>query len=180
MGGRDEGEFVEFASSASEGMRRTAYLMCGDWHRAADLTQEALIRVYVAWPRLDEHAGLYRYARQTVVNVAIDAARKRSSSEVPGSSAMTDHRVDDPTPQVADRMLLMRALADLPSRQRACVVLRYYEDLGVDEVASLLGWRQGTVKSQTARGLQALRQSLGRRRGERRPDPQAAREATTG
>lgn len=64
-------------------MRRTAYLMCGDWHRAADLTQEALIRVYVAWPRLDEHAGLYRYARQTVVNVAMDAAGKRSSSEVP-------------------------------------------------------------------------------------------------
>ena len=160
-------------------MRRTAYLMCGDWHRAADLTQEALIRLYVAWPRLDKHAGLYRYARQTVVNVAIDAARKRSSGEVPGSSARVDPRVADPTAHVADRMLLMEALAELPTRQRACVVLRYYEDLGVDEVAALLGCRPGTVKSQTARGLQALRRSYAGHGGQLQTDHRAAREATT-
>jgi RNA polymerase sigma factor (sigma-70 family) len=73
----------------------------------------------------------------------------------------------------------MQALAELPAKQRACVVLRYYEDLGVDEVASLLGCRPGTVKSQTARGLQTLRQAYGRHGGELQTDPQAAREATT-
>jgi len=179
MGRRDEGDFLEFASSASDGMRRTAYLMCGDWHRAADFTQEALVRLYLVWPRLDKHAGLYRYARQTVVNVAIDAARKRSSGELPSHTAMTERGTEDSAAQVADRLLLMQALAELPARQRACVVLRYYEDLGVDEVASLLGCRPGTVKSQTARGLEALRRSFGRRGGELKTERQEAREATT-
>jgi RNA polymerase sigma-70 factor (sigma-E family) len=177
MGGRDEREFLDFASSATDGMCRTAYLMCGDWYRAADLTQEALIRLYVAWPRLDKLAGLYRYARQTVVTVAIDAARRRGD-EVPGSSATVDRRGADSTSQVDERMLLMEALAELPTRQRACVVLRYYEDLGVDEVASALGCRPGTVRSQTAQGLEGLRQSFARQGEQLRTGPRPAREAT--
>jgi RNA polymerase sigma-70 factor (sigma-E family) len=176
MVGRDDREFLAFASSVSDGLRRTAYLMCGDWHRAADLTQEALIRLYVAWPRLDKHAGLYRYARQTVVSVAIDAGRKRSNSEVPGASA-SQRVVEDPSAQLTDRLVLMQALAELPTKQRACVVLRYYEDLSVAEVASLLGCRPGTVKSQTARGLLALREAYRKVGGELNVGTEATKEA---
>ena len=165
MARRDDDEFAAFAAASAASLHRTAYLICGDWDRAADVTQEALIRMYVAWPRLDRERSLLGYARRTVVRIAIDQARKRSSREVP-TLDLVDATTDDVTSQVADRVLLMAALADLPPRQRACVVLRYYEDLSVDAVAQTLGCRAGTVKSQTARGLDALRAAYSRHGGE--------------
>jgi RNA polymerase sigma-70 factor (sigma-E family) len=167
MGRRDEDEFVAFAEACRPSLRRTAYLLCGDWDRAADLTQEALVRVYVAWPRLEDR-GLRSYARRAVTSVAVDQARKRSSREVPVPQVedRVGDTVRDPTDQVGDRLLLMSALAELPARQRACVVLRYYDDLSVESVAEALGCRTGTVKSQTARGLEALREAFRRHGGE--------------
>ena len=165
MARRDDDEFAAFAAASGASLRRTAYLICGDWDRAADITQEALIRMYVAWPRLDRDRSLLGYARRTAVRIAIDQARTRSSREVP-TLDLVDATTDDVTGQVADRVLLMAALADLAPRQRACVVLRYYEDLSVDAVAQALGCRAGTVKSQTARGLDALRAAYARRGGE--------------
>jgi len=167
MAGRDDSEFAAFARSAGPGLRRTAYLMCGDWERAADITQEALIRVYMAWPRLDRERGVHAYARRAAASAAIDQGRKRSSREVP-TLDLVDATIEDSTGRVDDRELLLRALADLPGRQRACVVLRYYEDLGVEEVAAALGCRAGTVKSQTARGLAALRAAYARHGGDLR------------
>ena len=165
MGHRDESDFVAFAEACRPALRRTAYLMCGDWERAADFTQEALIRVYVAWPRLSQEHGLRTYARKAVVSVAIEQARKRSSREVPATD-LGDRPVEDAAERVVDRVLLMTALAELPPRQRACVVLRYYDDLSVEAVAETLGCRTGTVKSQTARGLEALRSAYARHGGE--------------
>jgi len=162
---REESEFVSFAQACRPALRRTAYLMCGDWERAADITQEALVRVYVAWPRLDQDHGLRAYARRVVTSVAIEQARKKSTHEVP-TAHPTDRPVDDHTTVVADRLLLMTALAELPPRQRACVVLRFYEDLSVEAVAEALSCRTGTVKSQTARGLAALRAAYERHGGE--------------
>ena len=138
MGHRDDSDFVAFAESCRPALRRTAYLMCGDWERAADFTQEALIRVYVAWPRLRQDHGLRTYARKAVVSVAIEQARKRSSREVPATH-LGDRPVEDAAERVVDRVLLMTALAELPPRQRACVVLRYYDDLSVEAVAEALG-----------------------------------------
>jgi RNA polymerase sigma-70 factor (sigma-E family) len=157
MARRDEDEFLAFADASRARLRRTAYLLCGDWERAADLTQEALIRVYVAWPRLDRDHGLRAYARRAVVSVAIDHGRRRSSTEVVGLVGHPEPRMSDPASDVVERMALLQALSALPPRQRACVVLRYYEDLSVEAVADALGCRIGTVKSQTARGLEALR-----------------------
>ena len=165
MARRDEAEFVAFAEACRPALRRTAYLVCGDWERAADITQEALIRVYVAWPRLEKDHGLRSYARRAVVSVAIEHARKRSSRELP-TDHPADAPVEDPSGQVVDRMFLMKALAELPPRQRACVVLRFYDDLSVETVAETLGCRTGTVKSQTARGLDALRAAYARQGGE--------------
>lgn len=174
MARRDDDEFAAFAAASGAALRRTAYLMCGDWDRAADVVQEALIRVYVAWPRLDQDRDVLAYARRAAVRVAIDQSRKRSSREVPTPRA-GDRLVADPTDVVADRALLMAALADLPPRQRACVVLRFYEDLSVETVAEVLGCRTGTVKSQTARGLDALRVAYTRHGGElATPEPAAA------
>ena len=79
---RDDEEFVAFATASRDRLRRTAYLMCGDWHRASDLAQEALIRVYVAWPRLERKGGLAAYARRAVVSAAIDASRRKSHGEL--------------------------------------------------------------------------------------------------
>lgn len=165
MARRDDADFAAFVVACGPALRRTAYLMCGDWDRAADIAQEALVRVYVAWPRLDRERSLLGYARRTAVRIAVDQARKRSSHEVP-TLDLVDATTDDMTSQVTDRVVLMAALADLPARQRACVVLRYYEDLSVDAVAQTLGCRAGTVKSQTARGLAALRAAYVRHGGE--------------
>jgi RNA polymerase sigma-70 factor (sigma-E family) len=155
---RDEQEFVEFATGARARLRRTAYLISGDWELASDIVQEALIRVYVAWPRIERKGGLAAYARRCVVNVAIDLGRRRSSSELPATHESMDRAAGAVDLGVPAREALLDALRDLPPRQRACLVLRYFEDLSVRETAEVLGCHEGTVKSQTARALDSLRE----------------------
>jgi RNA polymerase sigma-70 factor (sigma-E family) len=152
-----EAAFTDFASASRVRLRSTAYLLCGDWSRASDFVQEGLIRVYVAWPRLERRGGELAYARKAVVSAFLDAARKRSSAERPEAEHQDRASGEDVARAVADRAALMAALAGLPQRQRACVVLRYFEELDVRETAAVLRCSEGTVKSQTSRGLAALR-----------------------
>jgi len=152
-----DAEFSEFAAAAHSRLRSTAYLLCGDWERAADHVQEGLIRVYVAWPRLVRRGGELAYARKAVVSAFLDASRKRSSTERPTESDTERPSGEDVATHVSDRAALMAALARLPQRQRACVVLRYFEDLDVRETAVALRCSEGTVKSQTSRALASLR-----------------------
>jgi len=154
---RDEAGFVEFAQTARERLRRTAYLLCGDWDQASDFVQEGLVRVYVAWPRLQKAGREHAYAKRAVVSAFLDHARKRSSKELPTEADPQVASGDDVAERVSNRAMLMRALADLPPRQRACVVLRYFEDLSVEDTAQVLGCSEGTVKSQTSRALSSLR-----------------------
>ena len=157
---RDETAFIEFAEAVRGQLRRTAYLMCGDWEQASDHVQEGLIRVYVAWPRLTRAGREHAYARKAVVSAFIDHSRRRSSTEVP---AEPDHNVSsgrDIAESVALRAALMSALTDLPPRQRSCVVLRYFDDLSVADTAAALGCSEGTVKSQTSRALASLRSTF--------------------
>src|SRR3954471_6241513 len=149
--------FTEFAAANRARLRSTAYLLCGDWHRASDHVQEGLLRLYVAWPRLVKQGGELAYARKAVVSAFLDARRKRSSSERPTASPPERPSGQDIAGAVADRDALMAALAGLPERQRACVVLRYFEELDVRETATVLGCSEGTVKSQTSRALASLR-----------------------
>ncbi|HEY3016837.1 MAG TPA: SigE family RNA polymerase sigma factor [Nocardioides sp.] len=157
MNRRDEDAFTEFAAAARPQLRGTAYLLCGDWHQASDHVQEGLIRVYVAWPRLRRQGSELNYARRCVVSAFLDSRRKRSSRELPTD----DHERRDAHPDLADEVVtresLMRALARLPERQRACVVLRYFDDLSVAETAAALGCSEGNVKSQTSRAIDSLR-----------------------
>ena len=154
---RDEAEFVEFAQAVRDRLRRTAYLICGDWDQASDLVQEGLVRVYVAWPRLVRQGGELAYARKAVVSAFLDHKRRRSSTERPQEADPTSASGEDVATAVTTRAALMSALAELPPRQRACVVLRYFEDLAVADTAALLGCTEGTVKSQTSRALFSLR-----------------------
>jgi RNA polymerase sigma-70 factor (sigma-E family) len=158
--GRDAAEdaaFTEFAAASRDRLRATAYLLCGDWERASDHVQEGLIRVYVAWPRLVRRGSEFAYARKAVVSAFLDASRKRSSTERPTSERPDCASGEDLAAAVVDREILMAALARLPGRQRACVVLRYFEELDVRETAAALGCSEGTVKSQTSRALVSLR-----------------------
>ncbi len=158
--GRDaaaDAAFTEFAAASRSRLRSTAYLMCGDWERASDHVQEGLLRVYVAWPRLVRHGGEFAYARKAVVSAFLDASRKRSSTERPTAEHHDRTSGEDLAAAVADRAALMDALSRLPGRQRACVVLRYFEELDVRETAVALSCSEGTVKSQTSRALAALR-----------------------
>ena len=154
---RDEASFVEFAHASRDRLRRTAYLLCGDWDQASDFVQEGLVRVYVRWPRLVRHGGELAYARKAVVSAFLDHKRRRSSTERPQEADPTTSSGEDVANAVTTRADLMAALADLPPRQRACVVLRYFEDLSVADTAALLGCTEGTVKSQTSRALFSLR-----------------------
>jgi RNA polymerase sigma-70 factor (sigma-E family) len=156
MARRDAGEFTAFVLASQASLRRTAYLMCGDWQLASDYVQDALIRVYRHWPRLRGDAEARSYARKAVVSVVIDAKRRRSSTELPVETVADVVGGPDETTRTADRDVLTRCLAQVPARQRACLVLRYYDDLSVSEVATALGISEGTVKSQTARGLDTL------------------------
>jgi RNA polymerase sigma-70 factor (sigma-E family) len=157
---RDEVEFTEFATAAVRRLRRTAYLMCGDWHRAEDAAQEALVRIYRRWDKLHS-GGLNTYAHKAVVSVVLDQAKRPSRRE-----HVTEDPIERPQADAAgtidDRLLVIAALTRLPPRQRACVVLRYYADLSIEDTATALGIGVGAVKSQSSRGLAALRELLDR------------------
>src|SRR3954451_12916858 len=107
---RDEAAFVEFAQAVRGQLRRTAYLLCGDWDQASDLVQEGLIRVYVAWPRLTRAGREHAYARKAVVSAFLDHKRRRSSTEVPREPDPTVASGQDVAESVAVRAALVSAL----------------------------------------------------------------------
>jgi RNA polymerase sigma-70 factor (sigma-E family) len=153
-----EGEFAEFAETASPQLRRTAFLMCGNWHTAEDLAQTTLAKMFVSWRKIKRRGAVHAYARRTLVNTYLDDERLKRSGEI-----LTDRFPDRgaETPALETRLVVRAALAALPPRARAVVVLRYWEDLSVDQVADVLGCSPGNVKSHTARALDKLRAVLG-------------------
>ncbi len=155
-----DAEFGEYFDNRAAVMRRTAYLLCnGDWHRAEDLFQATLIKVYVAWPRLRRSEGVDGYARTVMVRAAIDESRKAFRRRESLVDRLPEVGV---AARAVDEVLdVRRALATLPAGQRAVVVLRYWEDLSVAETAGILGKSEGTVKSQAAKGMAMLRELLG-------------------
>jgi RNA polymerase sigma-70 factor (sigma-E family) len=157
-------DYVEFVEASSTALRRTAYLVCGDWHRADDVVQDALYRLYLSWAKVDRSGNPLAYARRTVINAALDIGRRPWRREVPTDRPPERARGDDTADAYAERDEVMSALLELAPRQRACIVLRYYEDLSIEQTAEILDCSQGTVKSQAARGLETLRQAINRTR----------------
>ena len=152
-------EFAGFVETTSRSLQRLAYLVCGDWHLADDVVQDVFYKLYLSWRRVDRSGNPLAYARRAVVNAAIDASRRPWRREVPAEPG-DDTDGYDPTADVGFRDELFAVLGALPPKQRACVVLRYYEDLSIEQTADLLGCSEGTVKSNSARGLDALRQAM--------------------
>jgi RNA polymerase sigma-70 factor (sigma-E family) len=154
-----DGEFARYFGERAQSLRSTAYLLCGDWHHAEDITQAALLKLYLAWPRLARHDALDAYARKIVLRTFLSEHRR--------SWRKREQLTDEPPELAAERpgteheMLVRHALAGVAPKQRAVLVLRYFNDLSVEETAAALGCSTGTVKSQSARGLDTLRKRLG-------------------
>ncbi|GAA2036199.1 hypothetical protein GCM10009839_41340 [Catenulispora yoronensis] len=157
---RGEQEFIELASARGAHLLRTAYLLTGDWHLAEDLVQETLGKMFVAWRgagAIDNPAG---YVQTVLVRTYLSYRRKRSSGELPQAEIPEAAARES---DVALRMSLMDGLARLDSRDRAVIVLRYWEDRSVDETADALGLSAAAVRNQSSRALARLRAVLGPR-----------------
>ncbi|MGH3898983.1 MAG: SigE family RNA polymerase sigma factor [Pseudonocardiaceae bacterium] len=165
MDQRDEQEFADYFTARRDAVRRTAYLICGDWHRADDLAQTAFVALHRRWRKVRDKGALDAYVRRTLVRAAIDESRRPWRRELavdvlpePAAGATGSDAVGD---TVANRSALVDGLQRVPPRQRAVLVLRFLEGQSVTAVATALKCTEGTVKSQTARGLDTLRAALG-------------------
>jgi RNA polymerase sigma-70 factor (sigma-E family) len=153
---RDEREaaYVEFVTARRPHLRRMAYVISGDWHRADDLLQQALVKLYVAWPRVRRDGREEAYVRQIMLRAQIDESRRPWRRER-ATDRLPDHAAREPL-GVEERTVLMAALQRLPDTQRMCVVSRHWLGLSVAETAAELRLPEGTVKSYTSRGLATL------------------------
>lgn len=161
MARRDGDEFAEFVAARSGALHRAAYLMVGDVSLAQDLLQEALIKTYVAWPRLRDKANAEAYTRKAITTTAISWFRRKAWSHERATGSVPDPGVPGLAEAATQSAWLWDALQELPVRQRAAIVLRYYEDLTEAQTAEAMGCAVGTVKSQVSSGLAKLRARLG-------------------
>lgn len=153
----EEAEFQAFTRTRWAHLVRTAYLLTGDWHHAEDLTQTALAKAYRSWRRVSRADSPDAYVRRMLVSCNSDRFRKRRVAERLTGALPEVAAPGDTAGQVDQRRTLLDALATLPTRQRAVVVLRYWDDRTEAEVAQAMGCSLGTVKSQAAKGLAKLR-----------------------
>jgi len=153
-----ESGFTEYVTARAAWLRKVAYLLCGDWHRADDLVQSAITRLYANWPRASRADNVDGYVRRTLVNTFL--AEQRTSWWRRVDLRGADQERSAPGSDVEAALDLRAALDRLPARQRATVVLRYFCDLPVADTARALGCSEGTVKSQTAKAVDALRELL--------------------
>ncbi|WP_432842885.1 SigE family RNA polymerase sigma factor [Dactylosporangium sp. CA-092794] len=156
----DEAKFRDFVGVQLEPLRGLAYLTCGDWQAGEDAVLTVLARLYVKWRHIDNPIA---YARTAVVRAAIDETRRPwwRREEAAGDALPDRPLPDDLTGEVDERLRVRAALLRLPARQRAVLVLRFLEGLGVQQTAEALRCPAGTVKAYTSRGLDGLRQILG-------------------
>ncbi|HET6708019.1 SigE family RNA polymerase sigma factor [Amycolatopsis sp.] len=150
--------FTEYVTARATWLRKVAYLLCGDWHRADDLVQSSITRLCANWPRASRADNVDGYVRRTLVNTFL--AEQRTSWWRRVDLREKDHDPPAPRADVEMALDLRAALERLPARQRATVVLRYFCDLPVAETARALGCSEGTVKSQTAKAVDTLRELL--------------------
>jgi RNA polymerase sigma-70 factor (sigma-E family) len=156
-----DAEYVDYVTARIPALRRLAYVLAGDGHRADDLVQQTITTLYVKWKRAQAADNIDAYVRTMLVRTFVDEKR------LAWAKVRLFHQLPEPPPVedggFEDRQVVRAALGRVPRRQQAVLVLRFFYDLPVDEVAVMLGCSAGTVKSQTARGLATLRRLLGER-----------------
>lgn len=153
--------YLAYVHGRASALRRVAYLLCGDEDQADDLVQETITKLYAGWPRIGAVANVDGYVHTMMVRAFLDEKRRgwwrvRLFGSPPERAAAA-------TGAAEDRTVLRAALAQVPPRQQAVLVLRFLCDLPVSDVAEILGCTDGTVKSQTSHGLARLRRILGER-----------------
>lgn len=154
---RRDAAYTEFVVARQTQLRRLAYAICGDWHRADDVLQTALVKLYVAWPRVED-GGAESYVRRIIVRANLDEYRRPWRRERPGldghdTAAHAEGGVEE-------RDALVECLRQLPLMQRKVIALRYLVDLSVEATSRELGITTGTVKSHTSRALAHLQTAL--------------------
>ncbi|MFI8006984.1 SigE family RNA polymerase sigma factor [Streptomyces sp. NPDC086010] len=152
-----QADFAEFTAVAWPRLVRTAHMLTGDFHEAEDLVQTTLVKVYARWRKIPR-AEVDVYMRRALVNNNISRLRKKRIAHLlmpflPDSA----HRHRGHAESVEDSAVLMQALSSLSARQRAVMVLRYWEDMSEQQIAAALNCSVGTVKTHARRGLEVLR-----------------------
>lgn len=149
-------DFNDWVLHNRERLYKRAYLICGNWHQADDLVQDALVKVYPRWRHVTDRGDPYPYVRRILVRACIDQGRRPSRRESPVSD-LPDRASELPD---SNHEQLLTALLEMPPRQRAVLVLRFWDALTIEETAAATGTSVGTVKSQSSRGMQTLRTRL--------------------
>ncbi len=160
MKAEDKADFIDFADTSMRDLRRTAYLLCGDWGHAEDAVQTGLLKVYLRWAKLRCTGSVWSYARRAVLTSLTDEYRKSWRTRESRVAELPETTSPDQWDSVHDRQLLQQALAALTRRQRAVVILRYVDDLDLAETAFVLKCPPGTVASSASRALAFLRKYL--------------------
>jgi RNA polymerase sigma-70 factor (sigma-E family) len=154
-------EYDSYVAARLPTLRRSAYLLCGDWDRGDDLVQKVLTQLFVRWSHARRADNLDAYVQTMLVRRFLDEGRSGWARFVQLTDSETEpHRTVSDLPDPATRLDVRAALASLPARQRAVIVLRFLHDMSVEQTADTLGCRTGTVKSQTSRALAELRRLL--------------------
>ncbi|WP_433326578.1 SigE family RNA polymerase sigma factor [Spirillospora sp. CA-294931] len=170
MGPAEEAEYTAYVTARLPAFRRLAHYLCKDAHRADDIVQMTITRLYVHWRRARQAADLDRYVEKMLVRCFLNDQKLGWWSRVRLTGAPRETpglAPAPPGPDVETRTVVHGALAQVPPKQRAVLVLRFLCDLSVAETAGVLGCSEGNVKSQSSRGLATLRELL----GERTPAP---------
>jgi len=156
--------FGQFVAARGRSLCRTAYLLTGDWQVAEDLVQEALTRTYLRRRRLHGQDALEPYTRKVLLSLFLSSRRRRWHGEVPHAQP-PDQAARNEVDEAIDRQGLWAALMELPSQQRAVLVLRYFEDMTEAQISAVLGCSPGAVKTHASRGLDRLRKTLAMTQG---------------
>ncbi|CAM3556024.1 SigE family RNA polymerase sigma factor [Stackebrandtia soli] len=150
-----EQDYREFVNSRLQRLASFAFAQCRDWHQAEDIVQRSLVRLYRKWTKV-AHTNPDAYVRRIIVNLLHDDRRTGWFRRERVAEVLPDRHSHDPSDQTASRLSVLTALAQLPPRQRQAVLLRHWEDMSVQDTAIVMGCSEGTVKTQTSRGLKAL------------------------
>jgi RNA polymerase sigma-70 factor (sigma-E family) len=159
MSDRTDDGYLEYVNGRVVALRRVAYLLCGDPHQADDLVQETITKLYARWERISRTTNIDAYVQTMIVRAFLDD-RRRGWWRV-GLFAAAPDRPAPASHPVEEQAAVRAALAQVPARQQAVLVLRFLCDLPITEVAEILGCTPGTVKSQTSHGLDRMRRILG-------------------
>ena len=161
MRAQDEAEFAELVAAVSPRLVRTGFAICGDRQLAEDAVQSALVTAYRQWKRVREASSPEAYLRKMVVNQLLGWRRRKWFTSTTAMGRGAEPTQASHESRVVEHQYVWTAVSGLPSRQRAVIVLRYYEGLSEAEIADVLGIRPGTVKSQAAAAVTRLRAALG-------------------